>query len=37
MFNENNAKVKDLLYAMIPALPVERTCVCASALDGAAF
>jgi 5'-methylthioadenosine phosphorylase len=37
VFNENNSKVKDLLYAMIPALPVTRTCICSSALDGAAF
>lgn len=37
VFNENNAKVKDLLYTMIPALPGDRECVCAHALDGAAF
>jgi len=37
VFNENNSKVKDLIYAMIPALPVARTCVCSHALDGAAF
>jgi len=37
VFLANNAKVRDLLYAMIPSLPVERTCVCSSALDGAAF
>lgn len=37
VFNENNSKVKDLLYKMIPALPRERDCVCASALEGAAF
>ena len=37
VFTENNSKVKDMLYRMIPALPVERKCACASALDGAAF
>ncbi|MDZ4654306.1 MAG: S-methyl-5'-thioadenosine phosphorylase [Coriobacteriia bacterium] len=37
VFNENNEKVKALLHAMIPAFPTERECVCAHALDGAAF
>ena len=37
VFSENNQKLKDLLHRMIPALPEERTCVCASALEGAAF
>lgn len=37
VFNENNQKVKDLLYSMIPALPKQRECQCATALDGAAF
>lgn len=37
VFTENNSKVKDMLYRMIPALPAERKCACASALDGAAF
>lgn len=37
VFGENNEKVKALLYAMIPALPAARDCVCAHALDGAAF
>lgn len=37
VFNENNHKVKELLYTMIPRLPQERACVCASALEGAAF
>lgn len=37
MFAASNQKVKDLLFAMIPALPVERPCLCASALEGAAF
>jgi 5'-methylthioadenosine phosphorylase len=37
VFNENNSKVKDLIYRMIPALPEERPCPCATALEGAAF
>jgi len=37
VFAENNEKVRALLHAMIPALPVERPCVCAHALAGAAF
>lgn len=37
VFGENNAKVKDLLYTMIPALPSQRDCLCATALEGAAF
>lgn len=37
MFAASNQKVKDLLFAMIPALPVERPCVCATALEGAVF
>ena len=37
VFNENNSRVKDLIYAMIPALPTKRGCICASALEGAAM
>jgi 5'-methylthioadenosine phosphorylase len=37
VFNENNQKVKNLLHAMIPALPGPRDCICSKALDGAAF
>jgi 5'-methylthioadenosine phosphorylase len=37
VFNANNQKVRDLLYAMVPAMPSERACVCASALAGASF
>lgn len=37
VFNENNERVRELLFAMIPALPAERDCICASALQGAAF
>ncbi len=37
VFNENNNKVKSLIYELIPRLPDERTCGCATALEGAAF
>ncbi|HVM11622.1 MAG TPA: S-methyl-5'-thioadenosine phosphorylase [Actinomycetota bacterium] len=37
VFNENNAKLRDLLFRVIPALPEERDCPCATALDGARF
>ncbi|MRS12907.1 MAG: S-methyl-5'-thioadenosine phosphorylase [Actinobacteria bacterium] len=37
VFAASNQKLKDLLYAMIPALPQERPCACASALEGASF
>jgi 5'-methylthioadenosine phosphorylase len=37
VFGENNQRVKDLLYAMIPGLPEVRDCPCATALEGAAF
>lgn len=34
---ENNEKVRALILAMIPALPRERNCECATALEGASF
>ena len=37
VFGENNAKLRDLLFAAIPALPETRDCPCASALEGATF
>lgn len=37
VFQANNQKLKNLLHAMIPALPDARECSCATALDGAAF
>jgi 5'-methylthioadenosine phosphorylase len=37
VFAANNEKLRGLLHAMIPALPVERPCICAHALAGAAF
>jgi len=37
VFTENNKKVRDLLFEVIPALPVERECPCVTALTGARF
>ena len=37
VFNENLARLRDLLFRVIPALPAERTCPCATALEGARF
>jgi hypothetical protein len=38
VFGENNARLRDLLFEVIPALPQDRTgCGCGSALDGARF
>jgi 5'-methylthioadenosine phosphorylase len=37
VFGENNEKLRDLLFSVIPALPVERDCPCATALEGARF
>ena len=37
VFTDNNAKLRDLLFSVIPALPIERTCECATALTGARF
>ena len=37
VFTENNERLRDLLFAVIPALPVERDCPCATALHGARF
>jgi 5'-methylthioadenosine phosphorylase len=37
VIGENNENLKALLYAMIPALPHRRSCLCATALKGAAF
>jgi 5'-methylthioadenosine phosphorylase len=35
VFGENNARLRELLFALVPALPEERTCPCATALAGA--
>jgi 5'-methylthioadenosine phosphorylase len=37
VFQENNAKLKDLLLALLLNIPSERTCPCATALKGARF
>jgi 5'-methylthioadenosine phosphorylase len=37
VFNANNARLRDLLFSLIPKIPTERTCPCASALQGARF
>ena len=37
VFTENNDRLRSLLLAVIPDLPSERTCACASALEGARF
>ena len=37
VFDENSAKLRDLLFTVIPALPAERDCPCATALTGATF
>jgi 5'-methylthioadenosine phosphorylase len=37
VFAANNEKLRSLLFAVIPALPAERDCPCATALSGARF
>jgi 5'-methylthioadenosine phosphorylase len=37
VFTENNEKLRTLLFAVIPELPAERNCPCATALTGARF
>ncbi len=37
VFQENNERVRKLLFAMIPKLPKERKCICSTALRGARF
>jgi 5'-methylthioadenosine phosphorylase len=37
VFNENLTRLRDLLFRVIPALPTERACPCATALEGARF
>jgi 5'-methylthioadenosine phosphorylase len=37
VFSSNNARLRDLLDRLIPALPRDRTCGCGSALTGADF
>lgn len=35
VFNENNRKVRDLIFKLIPMIPSEANCSCQSALKGA--
>lgn len=35
VFNENNERLKELIYRLVPKIPVERACPCASALEAA--
>jgi 5'-methylthioadenosine phosphorylase len=35
VFQANNERLRDLLFAMVPAIPPVRTCGCKNALDGA--
>jgi 5'-methylthioadenosine phosphorylase len=37
VFAENNARVRELLFAIVPALPEGRDCPCPTALRGASF
>lgn len=37
VFNENNARLRELLFRMIPKIPEARPCLCSSALEGARF
>jgi 5'-methylthioadenosine phosphorylase len=35
VFNQNNAKLRDLLFRIVQELPAHRDCPCPSALQGA--
>jgi 5'-methylthioadenosine phosphorylase len=37
VFNENNERLRELLFRIIPGIPQERECPCATALQGARF
>jgi 5'-methylthioadenosine phosphorylase len=37
VFNENNDKLRDMLFAIVPAIPAERSCPCSTALQGASM
>lgn len=37
VFVENNARLKEIIFAIVPELPSLRDCVCAHALEGAAM
>jgi 5'-methylthioadenosine phosphorylase len=35
VFNEYNARLREMLFRIIPAIPAQRDCPCATALEGA--
>lgn len=35
VFTENNDKLRDLLFSIVPQVPGERSCICSTALQGA--
>jgi 5'-methylthioadenosine phosphorylase len=37
VFQENNEKLRELIFRIVPGLPEERDCPCATALEGARF
>lgn len=37
VFDENNDKLRGLLFSLVPRIPEERACPCATALKGARF
>jgi 5'-methylthioadenosine phosphorylase len=37
VFNENNEKLKQLIFKVAPKIPKERNCICRNALEGARF
>jgi len=37
VFEQNNKKLRDLLFEVIPNLPPSGDCLCSTALDGARF
>lgn len=37
VFNANNEKLKNLLFALVPQIPEGRSCVCSTALRGASL
>jgi 5'-methylthioadenosine phosphorylase len=37
VFNDNLARLRRLLFSMVPRIPAERSCICSHALEGARF
>jgi 5'-methylthioadenosine phosphorylase len=37
VFNENNDKLRKLLFSLVPLIPGERNCICSTALQGASM